>query len=317
MQLRSGTKAISVALLLSLATALAHDDHNSMEEEMGNVALSPIAGLRPSISLLSSPGQTSPPSYFGYSAGSGFLYAHVFFMVLGWMFLLPIGVMLSIAQSHIHTPVQTIFLLVNALGVALGTVYNAKTPDLYPNNSHHKLGWVLTWLAGIYMLVGLLSKHYAGGGNYDKESDEGMSFMPVSVEAMEAHQRAHGEGPENRRRSSDSGQGTERASSSLRSHLLSPADEPQPPSHRRFHDEAEDATAYRARLFPQSNALDKILNRIPGVPKGVLRLSRMTYMATNRVILLLGFVAGCTGVVTYGGIMVSPRRPDSEFSSLN
>jgi Domain of unknown function (DUF2427) len=213
--------------------------------------------------------------------------------------------MLSIAQSHIHTPVQTIFLLVNALGVALGTVYNAKTPDLYPNNSHHKLGWVLTWLAGVYMLVGLLSKHSAGGGNYDKESTEGMSFMPVSVEAMEAHQRVHGEGPEHRRHSSDSGQGTERASSSLRSHSLSPTDEPQPPSYRRFYDEVEDATAYRGRLFPRSSALDRIVKRMPGVPKGVLRLSRVMYIAINRVILVLGFVAGCTGVVTYGGIMVS------------
>ena len=94
MQLRSGTKAISVALLLeflSLATALAHDDHNSMGEEMGDVAPSPIASLGSGISLLSSSVQTSPPSYFGYSAGSGFLYAHVFFMVLGWMFLLPVG----------------------------------------------------------------------------------------------------------------------------------------------------------------------------------------------------------------------------------
>jgi hypothetical protein len=94
MQLRGGARAISVALLLeflSLATALAHDGHNSMGEEAGNVGPSPVAGLGPSISLVSSSAQTSLPSYFGYSAGSGFLYAHVFFMVLGWMFLLPVG----------------------------------------------------------------------------------------------------------------------------------------------------------------------------------------------------------------------------------
>ncbi|KAI9787725.1 MAG: hypothetical protein M1839_000256 [Geoglossum umbratile] len=280
-----------------------------MAGKMSIVDLSPTAGLnKPNVSLLPNPAQTPSPSYFGLSTGSGLLYAHVFFMVLGWMFLLPIGVMLSIAQSHIHTPVQILFLIINTLGVVLGTMYNARTPDLYRGNSHHKLGWALTWLAGIYMVVGLLSKRSAGDRDFGKTLAESASFIPVSVEAVEAHRRAHGEEPEHRRQSNDSGQGTERASSSLRSYSLSPSGEPddhQPPSYRRFSDEVEEATTYgrRRTSFPRSNALDRIVQRIPGIPKRVLQLSRIMYIAIDRVILVLGFVALCTGAVTYGGIM--------------
>jgi hypothetical protein len=214
------------------------------------------------------------------------------------------GVMLSIAQSHIHTPVQILFLITNVLGVVLGTIYNAKTPDLYPDNFHHKLGWVLTWLVGIYVLIGLLSKHSVRDRNNDKTSAEGLSFLPVSVEAIEAHQME----PEQHRQSSDSGQGTERASSSLRSHSLSPVDEygdQQPLSYRRVYDEREDAMEDDSRLFTSSNILDRLVRRVLGLPKGILRVTKMVYIMVNRVIIVLGFLAMCTGVVTYGGIMVS------------
>jgi hypothetical protein len=218
------------------------------------------------------------------------------------------GVMLSIAQSHIHTPVQILFLVINVLGVLLGTIYNAKTPDLYPNNSHHKLGWALTWLVGIYMLMGLLSKHSARDRGYGRASPEGVSFLPVSVEAMEAHRRVQGEEPGHHRNSSDSGQGTERASSSLRSHSLSPMDEYgdyRPPSYRQIFDEREDVAVDERRLSLRRSALDRLLQRVPSLPKGVLRLTWLVYAIVNRVILVLGFVAICTGFVTYGGIMVS------------
>ncbi|KAH0544008.1 hypothetical protein FGG08_001776 [Glutinoglossum americanum] len=319
MQLRSVTKLTSAALLLEflfLAAAFAHDGHSNMEEDMDKIGPSPSAGLsRPAASVSPNAVQTNHPSYFGYSAGSGFIYAHAFFMVLGWMFLLPVGVMLSIAKSNIRTPVQALFLAINVLGVVLGAIYNAKTPDLYPQNSHHKLGWVLTWLVGIYILMGLLSNYSERDRGYDKTSAEGLPFLPVSVEAMEAYQKAHGEEAEHRRHSNDSGQGTERASSSLRSHSLSPTDEygdQRLPSYGRIYSDGEDATTHGRRLFLRSNVLDRIVRQVLGLPKGVLRLTEMLYTTVDRVILILGFIAICTGAVTYGGIM----RGDGIFNGL-
>lgn len=52
--------------------------------------------------------------------------------------------MLSLARSRYRLTAQLVFLAVNGGGVLLGTVYNANTPDLYPNNAHHKLGWIVT-----------------------------------------------------------------------------------------------------------------------------------------------------------------------------
>lgn len=41
----------------------------------------------------------------------------------------------------------------NALGVALSISYNARTPDLYPNNAHHKIGWIITAVVAIDLCI--------------------------------------------------------------------------------------------------------------------------------------------------------------------
>ncbi|EXJ93040.1 hypothetical protein A1O3_01596 [Capronia epimyces CBS 606.96] len=48
------------------------------------------------------------------------------------------------------------FLGLHATGTVFGLVYNSKTPDLYPGNSHHKLGWVLTGIAVSQFLLRVL-----------------------------------------------------------------------------------------------------------------------------------------------------------------
>ena len=65
--------------------------------------------------------------------------------------------MLSLARSRYRLTAQLVFLAVNGGGVLLGTIYNASTPDLYPNNAHHKLGWIVTWTVCAQVVVGLLS----------------------------------------------------------------------------------------------------------------------------------------------------------------
>ncbi|KAI5289930.1 hypothetical protein KEM54_002853, partial [Ascosphaera aggregata] len=84
-------------------------------------------------------------SYFAYPEHESVILGHIALMVLAWFFILPIGVMLSIAKSKHTLPVQFIFLVFNAFGVLLSVIYNASTPDLYENNAHHKMGWIATW----------------------------------------------------------------------------------------------------------------------------------------------------------------------------
>lgn len=133
--------------------------------------------------------------------------------------------MLSIARSRYTLAAQFLFLLTNAIGVLVGIFYNANTPDLYPNNAHHKLGWLVTWVVGAQVLVGLVGR-VAGTMNRSSRTghrkEEEQSFIPVSTEAMAEHHRMNqGLFSSPYRGSNDSGQGTERNTESLRSASLS------------------------------------------------------------------------------------------------
>lgn len=205
--------------------------------------------------------------------------------------------MFSISRSRFSFPIQFLFLLVNAGGVLLATIYNASTPDLYPNNAHHKLGWILTWVMSAQAFMGVLHAYAR------KDRQE---FTPISTEAIAEHQRVQllRQG-ETYRFSNDSGQGTEPNTESLRSNSFASADsidnlsevEPEP----------EEEEQEEKRGLMHGSAVDKYLTKkIPGlISSRVLIILRFFYNAVDRLILIFGFVAITTGIVTYGGLFVS------------
>ncbi|PNH27736.1 hypothetical protein VD0002_g10084 [Verticillium dahliae] len=99
-----------------------------------------------------------PPSYFDLADHAAAMYAHITLMVVAWVLVLPLAVMLSLARSRYTLASQSVFLAFNALGVLVGAIYNAATPDLYPNNAHHKAGWVFTWIALAQVCIGLFGR---------------------------------------------------------------------------------------------------------------------------------------------------------------
>jgi hypothetical protein len=213
--------------------------------------------------------------------------------------LILLGVMLSISRFRYSLLVQFVFLVVNGVGVLLVTVYNASTPDLYPNNAHHKLGWILTWITGAQAVMGVISA-------YTRRKDDRGDFIPVSTENMEQHHRIHDSQAQLYRFSNDSGQGTEPNTESLRSQSISSnnSDDHQLPDVRREHEE-EDQDEKHGLMH--GSKVDKFLSKkIPGlVSSRVLRVFQLFYNIVDRVILVLGFVALTTGIVTYGGLFVS------------
>lgn len=54
------------------------------------------------------------------------------------------SVMLSIGRSRLTLPMQAAFPFTNTFGILVSIIYNHKTPDMYENNSHHKIGWAIT-----------------------------------------------------------------------------------------------------------------------------------------------------------------------------
>jgi hypothetical protein len=204
----------------------------------------------------------------------------------------------SIARSRYSKLAQLLFLACNSLGLFLGFIYNMKTPDLYPGNAHHKLGWILTGILLVQFMFGVVNSYVERRGRL---------FMPISRQAMFQHQRGHGMTDQPDRFSYDSGHGTEtntesRSSSCSEFGQLSPlSQEPE--------EESEESHGLMS-----SEKVDRALARV--VPQNLstwlIRVLAGIYNLTDRVILLLGFAAICTGWVTYGGLF----KGEKVFSGL-
>lgn len=225
--------------------------------------------------------------------------------------------MFSLARSRYTLPIQFIFLATNALGVLLSTIYNAKTPDLYPNNAHHKLGWLVTWVLSAQAIVGLVGRLAGAFNKKDQTEDAGAhaterrSFIPISQAAMDEHHRFHsGQYSPLCRHSNDSGQGTEPNTESLRSHSLSSSpDAPASPigelAHKEFAEEEDDLEA-DAPAMPRGGAMHNLATKIGSkISSRAWKIIVFGYNFVDRTSMLLGFITLATGIITLARFFVS------------
>lgn len=94
--------------------------------------------------------------------------------------------MLFLAGSRLHLPAQALFLIMTAVGIVFSTIYNSLTPDLYPNNSHHKMGWALVLILAAQAIMGVLGvtiKKVTGPARNYGSNDERAGFMAVPVDS--------------------------------------------------------------------------------------------------------------------------------------
>ncbi|PVH76018.1 integral membrane protein [Cadophora sp. DSE1049] len=293
LQSRRSTALAGVVLLTFASVALAHGHDDDMTMNMGEPAHAPPPAT-PSNSA-------KPDTYFQYGEHSALMLAHIVLMTIGWVFVLPISVMFSISRSRFSLSSQFVFLAVNAIGVLLATIYNANTPDLYPNNAHHKLGWVLTWGTGAQLVMGVIHAYAR------KDRSANAEFTPISAEAITEHQRIHSlRQAQIYRLSNDSGQGTEPNTESLRSTSLTFADSIDNLPEL----EAEDKEELEEKHgLMHGTAVDKYLtNKIPAlISSRFLRILDFFYNAIDRLVLILGFITIASGIVTYGGFFMGSR----------
>jgi hypothetical protein len=214
--------------------------------------------------------------------------------------------MLSLARSRYTLFVQFGFLAMNAGGVLLGVIYNASTPDLYPNNAHHKLGWIVTVVVGAQVVVGLLAR-VAGALKREKagRAEERQGFIPVSTEAMAEHESRFDSGPYTRF-SNDSGQGTELGTESLRSHSMSSGAESPRKEYHHQDDDADGDLEAHVPMFTKSSKAHSMVAKVAGKISGRFwKVLLFAYNFVDRTILILGFIAFCTGIIAYGRFFVS------------
>lgn len=324
-------RVASAALLLGflVPTTLSHGDSEAMDMHMGSDMSIGVDEPQPEVEY--------PPSYFSHPDHRGVLLAHIGLMVLAWVMILPLGkskasvvlrwdvyadrpiiaTMFSLARSRYTLPVQFVFFATNALGVLFSTIYNAKTPDLYPNNAHHKLGWLVTWVISAQVVVGLLGR-VAGAftkskdGMDEGDAAEGLSFMPISRAAMDEHHRFHGHQYSALGRSSnDSGQGTEPNTESSRKHSFSSSHDTlasptaAESTHKEFVEDDGDLEAHELALS-RGGTMRKFLAGLGGKNSSrAWQVMIFGYNFVDRTSLILSFITLATGIIALARFFVS------------
>ena len=211
-----------------------------------------------------------------------------------------IGVMLSITRSSLSILAQMVFVAINAIGLLFGVIYNSKTPELYDNNAHHKIGWIATILVCTQVVTSLIRA-------YGRQAEGRRSLTPL-VSKYQHKEDAHT--AEQYRYSRDSGQGTEPSSprTSSPTSCSPPLEHDHDAEFERFgsHAEAEGAEDEKNGLLG-NNVVDRFLNRQVKnvVSPRVMRITGAIHNVLDRTTMILGFVLFTTGFVTYGGHFVS------------
>ena len=206
---------------------------------------------------------------------------------------------LSITRSGFASLAQLSFLGLNAIGLVLGTIYSNKTPDLYANNSHSKIGWISACIAVIQTIMVLMS-------SFGERDEEKRTATSISVDNIaQNHTARFRDSP---RYSQELGQ-SDYPVSSRNNSISGTTDCDEDLSHRmQDRQDAEwDGDFIEKRSLLGNAAVNRALSRIPlEVSQKAMRVIVIVRDLVDYTILLLGFLAITSGLVVYGGVFVSP-----------
>ncbi|PTD10660.1 hypothetical protein HYE67_006353 [Fusarium culmorum] len=289
---KTASRVSNLLFLALLPIVFAHGD----SQDMGKMNM----GIDHNSNTTQSPKhQDYPNTYFAHSEHSGVIYAHISLMVISWVFILPIAVMFSLTRSRFTLPAQLVFLASNTVGVFLGVVYNNNTPDLYPGNAHHKIGWTATWVICAQVLVSVVG-YIAGAFRSDENSRETRYLLHIpSPEAeLPLYSGYHDDSPY--RTSDDTGRGTEPNSPSLQSNSVSTLNgmgsSPQNPS-KEYEDDQDLEELSLSSPTPQGT-LARHGSKL--ATSRVWKHLDIGRKVIDRIILPFGSIVLATGIATFG-----------------
>lgn len=217
--------------------------------------------------------------------------------------------MLSLARSRFLLLSQLIFTVTNASGVILASIYNSRTPDLYPNNAHHKVGWIATLVTAGQVLFSLLVRCARRTRTQNHDSFIESRALLTSPLSTSTH---HGSSIVN------IGNGSERVSnadyqrtSSSSSTVLGEEDDYTDSSLKNLHDFEEDFGHESPGLSHRSSIRRKSLMSkiIVYLPRQIISYNNILYRVIDRIILPFGFIVIMTGIATLGRFFVCLPRP--------
>ena len=215
--------------------------------------------------------------------------------------------MLSIARSRLALPAQLSFLGVHTVAVLLGTAYSSKTPDLYENNAHDKVGWIITWIIVTQSIIGLLKLAVNFHTSQDADAEDQNAYLPISAQALAEHHQALYTSDEHRY-SRDSGHYT--ASEASRSQSISSMQEREIEEHQKFLEYRDQHTDTGADKMEEQGLLantrtQRVASCIAAMmSQRTRRALDVAYNAIDYASLPLGFTTIVSGAVVYGGVFV-------------
>jgi hypothetical protein len=299
---------LAVLLLAALPFVAAHGDehaHSGMAMDMGSTHINMTSAATAATIL-----PDVPHNYFRYPGFEGCMYAHIILMTIAWAVVLPVGkrfdssverddvdndtaVMFSIARSRFTIPAQFAFLAVNGLGLFTSIIYNAKTPDFYPDNAHHKLGWAVSWIATVWFLMTFLNLYMA---RYGKSKE----ILAMTADNIAQYDRLQ---DQDLRWSRDSGHD----SATLCSGSRSPSSDSVPLHKFEMPEEGDEENESEEQGFIQNSPVNRFLSRsIPRVSSGrAVTAFKVVFTLIERCMPVLGFASLISGGVVYGGLYVS------------
>ncbi|KAJ6264661.1 hypothetical protein Dda_0810 [Drechslerella dactyloides] len=229
-------------------------------------------------------------SYWRLSKARWLIYGHIILMMLNWVLILPVSIMFAVAKSNLHIPVQLVFLAVNGFAIFLSVIYNAQTPDLYPANAHHRMGWVVVAVLTAQTAVGVIfSVAKSRDGPATKEEDSSlMAAATLRYQRMGTVQR---QGSWN----SDSAHGGSDHSPTSRS----PSMEDDGPYMHEDLDEHE-----LKPVEEEEGRFEKLASKyVPrfSVAPIWIKVAHVGYQISQRLLLIWAFMLITTGVSTYTG----------------
>lgn len=219
--------------------------------------------------------------------------------------------MLSLAGSRYTHFARLGHTATNVIGVLLGVSYKKKTPELYPGSAHSAVGWIATGIAAAqisHLLVGPVTKLFNRFAGRD-ESKNGGYTMPPMRESFNSLQDHEGPSGLSRQGSFDveathAGIEDRDTSSDSRLYQEDPHESGFTSGDDTFYGESD---SVRGLHHDQSAAASKMFSR--PILTRTRRLTLLIYDVMDRTILIVAFVAFCTGIVTFGGFFVSADAP--------
>lgn len=213
--------------------------------------------------------------------------------------------MLSLARSRYTHFVRLGLTATNVIGVLFGVAYKSKTPDLYPGSAHSAVGWIATGIAAAqisHLLVGPMTKLFNRVAGRDESKTGGYTLPPMreSFNSLRDHDGPAGLSRQGSFDVEATHVGMEDRDTSSDSPLYQ--EDPHEPGFT-----SENGTFYGESDHDPSPATSKIFSK--PILTRTRKIILLMYNVMDRTILIVAFVAFCTGIATFWGLFVSPDAP--------